>query len=160
MSLCTIRNQELTVTISSRGAELQSILDKNGFERLWQSDPAFWTGRAPLLFPMAGGLKEDCYYLDGERYEMPKHGYVCQLEWTLEQSTETSAVYLMTEKHPGFPFDYELRACYELDGSALKVSYRVSNAGDRTFWFGTGAHEGYATPGGLENYIIEFDETE
>ena len=91
---------------------------------------------------------------------MPKHGYVRQLEWTLEESTATSAVYLMTEKHPGFPFDYELRACYELNANSLKVCYRVSNKGGRTFWFGTGAHEGYATPGGLENYTIEFDETE
>ena len=160
MSLTTIQNEFLTVTIASRGAELQSIKDANGFERLWQGDPAYWPGRAPILFPIAGGLREDCYYLDGERFEMPKHGYVRQLEWTLEESDETSAVYLMTEKHPGFPFDYELRACYALNGNALKVSYRVSNKGDRDFWFGTGAHEGYATPGGLENYTIEFDEPE
>ena len=160
MSLTTLQNAHLTVTIASRGAELQSIKDKNGFERLWQGDPAFWAGRAPILFPVAGGLREDCYHLDGERFEMPKHGYVRLIEWQLESATDTSAVFLMTEKHPGFPFDYELRACYTLEENALHVSYRVSNVGDRTFWFGTGAHEGYATPGGLENYTIEFDEVE
>lgn len=160
MSLTTIRNSHLTVTISSRGAELQSIKDANGVERLWQGDPAYWTGRAPILFPVAGGLKDDCYYLDGERYEMPKHGYVRQLEWTLESASESSAVFLMTEKHAGFPFAYELRACYELHENALRVAYHVSNRDSRTFWFGIGAHEAYATPGGLEAYTIEFDEPE
>ena len=160
MSLVTIANKHLTVVINTLGAQMMSIKDANGFERLWQGDPAFWAGRAPILFPMAGGLKEDCYYLDGERYQMPKHGYVRMLEWTLESQTEDSAVFLMTEKHPGFPFDYELRACYALKDNAVSVSYRVSNCGEKTFWFGIGAHEGYATPGGLEAYTIEFDETE
>ena len=160
MSIITISNSHLTVSINTLGAQMMSIKDAGGFERLWQGDPAFWAGRAPILFPMAGGLKEDCYYLNGQRYEMPKHGYVRQLEWTLESQTEESAVFLMTEKHPGFPFDYELRACYTLRDNAVSVAYRVSNCGESTFWFGIGAHEGYATPGGLEAYTIEFDETE
>lgn len=160
MSLVTIRNEYLTVDISTLGAQMQSIRDADGIERLWQGDPAFWTGRAPILFPMAGGLREDCYYLNGERYEMPKHGYVRLIEWALEKATETSAVFLTTEKRPGFPFDYELRACYTLEGNSLSVSYRVSNCGEKTFYFGIGAHEGYATPGGLEAYTIEFEQPE
>ena len=76
MSLITIKSDALTVVISSRGAELQSIRDSQGFERMWQGDPAYWTGRAPILFPVAGGLRDDCYTMDGERYEMPKHGFV------------------------------------------------------------------------------------
>lgn len=160
MSLSVIGNEYLTVSVSSRGAELQSIRDANGCERLWQGDPTFWSGRAPILFPIAGGLKNDCYYLDGQRFDMPKHGYVRQLEWSLESCTDTSVVFLMTAKHPGFPFDYQLRASYELFDNALSVTYRVTNCADRAIWFGLGAHEGYATPGGLENYAIEFDEPE
>ena len=160
MSLITIANGQMTVTISTLGAEIQSIKDGNGVERLWQGDPTFWKGRAPILFPVAGGLREDCYYLDGERFEMPKHGHVRLLDWAVEEQTDTSATFLMTEKHPGFPFDYELRAVFTLQDNSLKVAYRVSNRGDRTFWFGIGAHEAYATPGGLEAYTIEFDETE
>ena len=70
MSLVTLQNGILEVTISSKGAELQSIRDTNGVERLWQGDPAFWTGRAPILFPVAGGFREDAYELDGKRYPM------------------------------------------------------------------------------------------
>ena len=67
MSLISIQNEYLCVEISTKGAELQSIRDTAGTERLWQGDPAFWTGRAPVLFPICGGLREDAYYLDGQR---------------------------------------------------------------------------------------------
>jgi len=160
VSLTTLRNGKLTLTISSLGAEMQSIQDENGIERLWQGDPKFWKGRAPILFPIAGGLREDCYYLDGRRYEMPKHGYVRQIEWQLEKADENSATYLMREKAPGFPFDYALRVTYRLEDCRVIVTWQVENHDQRTFYFGMGAHEGYATPGGIENYEILFDEEE
>lgn len=160
MTLVTLRNQHLTVTVSGLGAEMQSIMDAAGAERLWQGDARFWAGRAPILFPIAGGLKEDAYYLEGTRYEMPKHGYVRRLAWQLEQATDTSAVFLMTEKHPGFPFDYELRTSYALDANTISINYRVTSRDERPFYFGIGAHEGYATPGGIEEYSIVFDQEE
>ena len=160
MALLTISNGLLTATISTRGAELQSLKDSKGCERLWQRDPAYWTGSAPILFPMAGGLKDDCYTLDGVTYSMPKHGFVRTLEWQVEKAEQTEAVFLMTEKHPGFPFDYELRAIFSLEENSLSVTYSVTNKGDKTFWYGIGAHEAYATPGGLEKYTILFDEKE
>ena len=64
MSIVTLKNEELTVKISTLGAEIQSIEDKNRVERLWQGDPAIWKGRAPILFPVAGGFKDDGYELD------------------------------------------------------------------------------------------------
>ncbi len=160
MSLTTLRNGKLTLTISSLGAEMQSIKDENGIERLWQGDPKFWKGRAPILFPIAGGLREDCYYLDGRCYEMPKHGYVRQIEWQLEKADAISAVYLMQEKAPGFPFDYALRVTYRLEDCRVIVTWQVENHDQRTFYFGMGAHEGYAAPGGIEDYEILFDEEE
>lgn len=160
MSLTTIHNDTLTVTITSLGAELQSIRDKAGVERLWQGDPAYWTGRAPILFPVAGGFRDDCYELDGQRYPMPKHGFVKKLEWQLESATPTEATFLITEKCPGFPFDYELRARFTLTGNKLAVTYAVRNTGNRDFYFSVGAHEAYATPEGIESYELVFDEVE
>lgn len=155
--LTTIRNEALTVTLSTLGAELQSIRDAQGVERLWQGDPAYWSGRAPILFPIAGGLKDDCYYLDGQRYPMPKHGFVRKLEWRLESRSETAATFLMTEPHEGFPFAYELRAEYRLEGDALRIAYRVDNRDRRAFVCSVGAHEAYATPEGIEAYELVFD---
>ena len=43
MSHRILENEKLRVTISDRGAELISAIDKkNGRERLWKADPAVW----------------------------------------------------------------------------------------------------------------------
>ena len=160
MNLVTLRNGQLTVAISTMGAELQSILDSSGVQRLWQGDPASWTGRAPILFPIAGGLKEDCYILEGQKYIMPKHGYVRKVDWQVEASEDDHAVFMISEKHSGFPFDYELRACYTLFGNMLRVEYIVRNMGEREFYYGLGAHEGYAAPEGIQAYELIFDQEE
>ena len=160
MTLISIQNQYLHVEISTRGAELQSIRDSSGNERLWQGDPAFWTGRAPILFPICGGLREDTYYLDGQRYSMPKHGFAKISEWQTENISSDRAVFLLTEMHPGVPFRYELRAIYQLVENSLKVTYAIQNLDDRTFCCSVGSHEAWATPGGLESYSIEFEQPE
>ena len=160
MTLISIQNQYLHVEISTRGAELQSIRDSSGNERLWQGDPAFWTGRAPILFPICGGLREDTYYLDGQRYSMPKHGFAKISEWQTENISSDRAVFLLTEMHPGFPFRYELRAIYQLVENSLKVTYAIQNLDDRTFCCSVGSHEAWATPGGLESYSIKFEQPE
>ena len=160
MGLITIHNDLLTVTLSTRGAELQSIRDQNGVERLWQGDPAFWASRAPVLFPVAGGFREDCYELDGKRYPMPKHGFVRKLEWQVENEQESAVTLLMNQKNEGFPFEYDLRAHFALKGSALEVTYSVTNRDSQAFYYSVGAHEAYATPEGIEEYEIVFDEAE
>ena len=160
MELVTIENQRLKVVLSTLGAELQSVREADGTERLWQGDPRFWASRAPIMFPVCGGLKEDAYYLNGARYEMPKHGFAKLKEWTLESAEGEKAVFLLTEKHPGFPFDYELRAVYTLRENALEISYQVKNTGGETFWYSVGSHEAWATPGGLEKYTVAFEKPE
>ena len=57
MDMIEIKNERLTAVLSTHGAELQSLRDQNGVERIWQGDPAFWTGHAPVLFPVAGALR-------------------------------------------------------------------------------------------------------
>ena len=160
MSLITIQNSQLTVTISSKGAELQSVREADGTERLWQGDPAFWSSRAPIMFPICGGLKEDAYYMDGVRYEMPKHGYARKVEWAVESAGADSAVFLLTEQRPGFPFQYEFQAKYTLIENSLEIRYTVKNCDERAFWFSVGSHEAWATPGGLEKYTVEFAKPE
>lgn len=160
MSLVTIHNEALTVSISTMGAELQSIQDANGVERLWQGDPQFWSSRAPILFPVAGGFRDDCYELDGTRYPMPKHGYVRKVEWQVESVSASEAIFLTNAKHEGFPFDYELRARFSLEGDALRVAYLISNQDRRAFWCSIGSHEAYATPEGIEAYEIVFEQEE
>ena len=60
--MITLQNNQLTVSISTKGAELQSIKNPTvGIEYLWQGDAAFWGRKAPVLFPVVGRLKNDQY---------------------------------------------------------------------------------------------------
>ena len=43
----TLKNDCLAVMVSPAGAELRSIKQNNGEERLWQGDPEWWNGQAP-----------------------------------------------------------------------------------------------------------------
>jgi len=156
----TLKNQHLTLRISTKGAEIQSILDKDGQERLWNGDPAFWTGRAPVLFPVAGGMRDDGYELDGQWYPMQKHGFARGEEWALESADETCATFLLTAQKPGFPFRYAFRAIYWLDNNRIHVSYQLENKDERIIWATMGGHEAYACPGRMEDYQLVFDEPE
>lgn len=160
MGLTAISSGYLTVTIASRGAEIQSIRDADGTEYLWQGDPAFWAGRAPILFPVAGGLRNDRYVWQGKTYPMPKHGIVRSVEWEEEKAEKNRAVFKTSRQTEGFPFVYDLRAIFTVIGNQLHVEYAVTNRDQGPFCFSVGAHEAYATPGGIEEYEIVFDEEE
>ena len=163
MAFVTLKSSGLTVTISTLGAEIQSVRDSNGIERMHDGDPRWWKSHAPLLFPVAGGLRDDEYLLNGKAYHMPKHGFAKLREFAVEEAGETRAVFLLAgeaARDEGFPFDYELRVKYVLRGCRLEVSYIVANLDARTMYYGIGAHEAYSTPEGIEHYRAVFDETE
>ncbi|MBR1586126.1 MAG: aldose 1-epimerase family protein [Clostridia bacterium] len=160
MSLTTIRSDCLTVTVSSVGAEIQSIQDRQGNEYMWQGDPAYWANRAPILFPVAGGFRDDEYVWQGKTYPMAKHGIVRNVAWEVESAGENRAVFSISRKTEGFPFEYTLRAIFTVTGNQLRVDYAVNNQDQQPFYFSVGAHEAYATPGGIQDYEIVFDEEE
>ncbi|HFU4208964.1 TPA: aldose 1-epimerase family protein, partial [Streptococcus suis] len=49
-----LKNENLTVQFSELGGQIISIKDKDGIEYLWQGDPTYWSGQAPVLFPICG----------------------------------------------------------------------------------------------------------
>ena len=158
-----IHNEYLKIRISSLGAELQSVTGTDGREYLWYGDEKFWSGRAPLLFPVCGGLINDSYILNGNKYQMPKHGFAKHSEFTPEYKSDESCTFLLKSNEKTlrmFPFEFELRVKYSLEKSSLKVEYSVKNLSDGTMYFSIGAHEGYYLPGGIEEYSIEFEKHE
>ncbi|MEP6747912.1 MAG: aldose 1-epimerase family protein, partial [Bacteroidota bacterium] len=59
----TIENENLTIIISPKGAELQSIYNRQAqLEYMWSGDVAFWGKKSPVLFPIVGTLKADTFY--------------------------------------------------------------------------------------------------
>ena len=160
-----IENRYLRVEISEQGAELQSILGTDGTEYLWQGDPAFWSGRSPVLFPFVGRLNDKAYYLDGTRHEVVIHGFARMSRFCLEEKGEDRLVFLLTdneETYRQYPRHFAFRVIYTLREDTLEVCFRVENRDDRVMYFGLGGHPGFRVPlvegKRFEDYRLRFDE--
>ncbi len=155
-----IQNESLKVQISPLGAEIQSVVDQNNAERMWQGDPKFWTGRAPILFPFAGGLKDGYFIYGGNKYTMPQHGFARTSVFKVETQKEDSVTFLLDEQKEEYPFHYALRARFTLKGNALIVDYIVNNNGEDKMYYGIGCHEAYSIPEGVDHIKLVFDREE
>ncbi len=157
-----ISNGHITAEISAIGAEIKSI-KKNGEEIMWQGDPSVWTGRAPLLFPICGGLRDDKFTFDGKEYILEKHGFARHREFETEKITDNSVTFLLksdAETLKQYPFMFELRVTYTITDVAVEVRYDVTDTDSKTMYFSIGAHEAYACPNGIEEYSVIFDKPE
>lgn len=157
-----ITNGVITALISTKGAELKSVV-KDGKEYLWDGNPDIWSGQAPLLFPICGGLKDDKYRFEGKEYTLKKHGFARLSEFEIERKEEASITFILRSKEEikkQYPFDFELRVTYTLLDNKIDVAYAVKNVGSGDMYFSIGAHEGYACSGGIEEYSLVFDKEE
>lgn len=146
--LYTLKNDHMTVTVNSRGAELWSLM-RDGNEYLWQGDGRYWNDRAPVLFPICGRLYGGRYRYAGQEYSLPIHGFAKDsgfavraaenaLICTLESNDATRAVY---------PFDFCLTVVYRLKNDrTLRVESTVTNCGSGDMPFSYGAHPGFRVP--------------
>ena len=156
----TIKNERLQITVSDCGGELVSVLH-DGKERLWQNETGVWSGRAPLLFPIAGhvGVK-----IDGISYPMKAHGFCKRTLFTLKESGEkflSLSLVITDEMRKMYPYDFAFTITYRIDGATLTVENTVENLGDTTLYFANGAHESYALESGdMGNYEVRFEKTE
>jgi galactose mutarotase-like enzyme len=67
----SITSGALTARINPFGAELSSLTDAMSREWMTDADPAYWTGRSPLLFPIVGALNGGVYRHDGQNMPCP-----------------------------------------------------------------------------------------
>ena len=163
--IITLKNELLSIQVSTTGAELQAITTTDGTEYLWDGDPAYWGNRAANLFPYVGRLFEKAYLLEGQRYELGIHGFLRFAE-TLPRQVSDTRVYLETESTDEtlaqYPFPFRAGVDYRLEGRTLHIAYRVINTGSKTMYFGLGGHPGFRVPleDGLafEDYELYFEQ--
>lgn len=162
-----IASEGLTARINPFGAELSSLTDAAGREYMTDADPAFWTGRAPLLFPIVGALAEDTLRVDGQAYTMPKHGFARRNAFTLIEQTSDRAVFRLRDNaaiRASYPFAFSLEVAFMLSGMTLAMEATVHNTGDTPLPFSFGYHPAFAwpLPGGADKaeHRIVFDHDE
>ena len=142
-----LSNGILSLSVEEKGAQMRSLKDeRTGREYLWQADPAVWNRTAPILFPAVGKMYTDGYTYGGARYDMPKHGFLRDVNFTADVLYEDYLVLLYTPDEKikaAYPFDFEFSAKFALDGNALVFAYEVENKGEETMYFSLGAHPGF-----------------
>lgn len=160
-----LKNEKMTVIISSTGGEIISIKSTEGIEYLWQADPAYWNEHAPHLFPYVGRFFDGKYIMDGKTCEMGIHGFFRFQEMNVEEQTDTRLVLSFTateETKKEYNRDFKVYLTHELNDSAIEISFHVENQDSRTLYFGYGGHPGFNVPltenETFEDYYLEFTE--
>ena len=157
--LYTIQNEYLTATVSELGAELISVKDQNGEEWMWEGDPTYWDGHSPVLFPYCGRFWQGLATVNGVPCDPGMHGFFRFLTLKGEQNDEKSVSFTLSssaETLGKYPFPFEMKMIYTLDGKTLSVSAEVTNTGDRTMPYGYGVHPGFRLPVEGGKYHLRF----
>ena len=139
-----LQNEYMIVEIAEMGAELMRIYDrKSESEVLWNGDPAYWKRRSPVLFPNVGKTFNNRMKIAGEIYATSQHGFARDCEFACEAADDTHACYLLSsnaQTRERYPFDFELRISYALEGAALEVKWSVKNTSGADMPFTIGGH--------------------
>lgn len=144
----TLSNSQLSIQISSHGAELCSI-SCEGKEYLWQADPAYWKRHSPVLFPIVGSLWENRYRHEGQTFELTQHGFARDMDFELISESTDEVCYRLTDNEETrlkYPFSFSLEIGYRILGRQIEVIWRVKNTDDRTMHFQIGAHPAFYFP--------------
>jgi len=147
--LTRISNPFVTVDVSSLGAEMQSLTSSDGRSWLWNGDPAYWSGRSPLLFPIVGKAPDNRVSIEGKSFEMGQHGFARRSEFTLSASNDTMCRFDLKASETSraiYPFEFHLSQTHSLDDRTLIVSTEVRNDDARPMPFGLGYHPAFLWP--------------
>ena len=163
-----LQNNILSVSVDTFGAGLTSIKDHAGLEYLWQGNPDFWSGQAPILFPMCGSLRnQEAKIGDGKTCRMGRHGIARRCDFSLRRSDiDSISLFLRADEETmkSFPFDFELEMTYRVKGSSVIVEHTVTNHCSERMPYFVGGHPAFNCPlhegENFEDYIIEFEKPE
>ena len=159
----TLKNSELTVSVSDVGAELHSV-KRGDCEYVWVGNPEFWPFKAPLVFPVCGRFYEGKYTYRGKTYDINCHGFIRPSTFSVAEQTETSICLRLNaseETKTVYPFDFELDVWYILEGSKLTNRFVMKNPmGNEVLPITIGGHPGFNVPldgkGEFTDYYLEF----
>ena len=123
----TLKNKKLTVVFESKGATLHSIKDNDGVEYLWEGNPEYWSGQAPVLFPICGSIRDDKAQIGNRKQtNMPRHGVVRKKEFKCVEQTENSILFEIEsneEMLAQYPYEFKLGINYILEGKKITTRY-------------------------------------
>lgn len=149
MATLTIGNGTLSAAVSTHGAELASIRTADGAEWLWQGDPAWWTGRAPVLFPIVGRVENGIITVGGRPYPITTHGFARGSDFDVAESKPEALRLRLVDSdatRTQYPFAFRLDLVFAVEGGTLIARAEVTNAGTGRMPFSLGFHPAFRWP--------------
>ncbi len=128
----SIGSGELTARVDPMGAQLSALVDAQGRDLLWNGDPAVWTGRAPLLFPIVGELAGGRYRLGEQSFALPRHGFARRSVFAVVHSGADRARFRLQDdatSRQAYPFQFELDVEFSVRDASLTITALVKNTG-------------------------------
>lgn len=145
------------------GAMLNS-LNKNNTEYLWQGDAKYWAGQAPVCFPITGVLPNGEMEAFGKKCTMKRHGVARINPFEVFEQHKNSVTFVQRSNENtkrDFPFDYELKIKYTINGDTVTNEYIITNTGKDKLPFVIGGHPAFNCPiesgEKFEDYKVIFD---
>ncbi len=155
----TLKNEKITASISTLGAELVSVVSDTGYEYIWQGDE--WKKHAPVLFPICGGLLDGKYIFKGREYPMSKHGFAKDYEFSVKEAADDLLTLELTSSEATlaiYPFEFTLTAKYTLSDNRLNAVFTVENRGKQILPYMLGWHPAFTLGGNREigSFYVDF----
>ncbi|KAB7614861.1 aldose 1-epimerase family protein [Amylibacter sp. SFDW26] len=148
-SLISLRNEYLSVSISDLGAEMQNLCMHDGRNILWNGDAAFWTGRAPILFPIVGRAPNDEIAVGDHKADMAQHGFVRRSVFKLDDVTAHMCRHVLQDNdntRHSYPFRFQMTVTHRIIDKTLDVQVIIENRDNRSMPFGFGFHPAFSWP--------------
>jgi galactose mutarotase-like enzyme len=164
----SISNDTIAIDVAIKGAELQSIYNKqNGLQYMWSGDPAYWGKHSPVLFPIVGELKNRTYRHKGKAFQLSRHGFARDMDFEVSgQNDHSLTLSLRSTEHTlqVYPFPFEFAITYLLTRNMLEIQFLVINTGEEKMFFSLGGHPAFKVPlvdgTAFEDYQLVFAEKE
>ena len=143
-----ISNNTFKVGINPLGAELEYV-KINNINILWERSE-LWNAQSPVLFPVIGCLKDGFYSYQGQRYELPVHGFVKNMNFEVADLDKNKITLFKTFDENTlkvYPFKFKLLVTYELINNSLDMKFEVKNLDNKDITFSVGVHPGFTHDG-------------
>jgi galactose mutarotase-like enzyme len=147
--IVTLSSPRLQAQVSADGAELVRLQDEQGRDLLWNGDPAFWTGRSPLLFPIVGRVRNDRIRVNGSEHELPKHGFARTSRFEAVEAHPTRCVFRLVSDETTlrqYPFPFRLDVAYAIEAGTLTMTASATSTGDAAMPVSFGFHPAFRWP--------------